>query len=100
MSTGKIDKDLRNQTQIIKSYNTNWIAIILLWIGICLCGYFGIITNAKVIVAFLLLAIASATSYYNYKLGTIITLGIIIIGAFDLVDFFPFKQYFGIDQLK
>jgi hypothetical protein len=38
------------------------------------------------------LSISTVTTYFNYKQGVKITLGVILIGVLNLIDFFPMKN--------
>lgn len=81
-------KEKRNKFQIV-----NWISLIILWIGIAQCGYVGTLGNPKVIAAISLLTISTIITYVKYELGVKITLGIIILGILNLLDFSPTKYF-------
>lgn len=80
----------------------NWISLIILWFGIGYCGISGLFGELKVIVAIVLLIISTAITYFNYELGVKITLGIILVGVLNLVDFFPIKYSisFGVNVIE
>jgi len=69
----------------------NWIPIVLLWMGIFLCVVNGLFSKMVVLLALGSLIIATVTSYINFNIGAKITLGIIIIGNFKIIQFFPFS---------
>ena len=73
----------------------NWISIIMLWVGIGYCGFYGLLGEIRVIIAIVLLVVSTVLTYFNYELGINITLGIILIGILNLVDFSPIKYFFG-----
>ncbi len=80
----------------------NWISIIVLWGGIGYCGINGLLTDIKVIAALLLLILSTGITLFNYELGVKVTLGTILIGTINLIDFFPLKHFFsfGINGLE
>ncbi|MFT5834929.1 MAG: hypothetical protein ACI97N_002573 [Cognaticolwellia sp.] len=90
-------KEKRNQMQFI-----NWISLIILWIGIGQCGFVGITDRPKVIAAIVLLIISTITTFAKYELGVKITLGIILLGVLNFVDFSPTKYFisFGINAIE
>jgi hypothetical protein len=73
----------------------NWASIILLWVGIILCGFSGWFYMPKVIIAIPLLVIATVSTYYKYKWGVKITVGLITIGTAKLIFFFPLNVSIG-----
>ncbi len=77
-----------------KAKPINWTSILILWMGIGYCIFNGLLGEVKVIIAIVLLVISTAVTQVNYKLGVRITLGVILIGVFNLVDFFPIKYFF------
>jgi hypothetical protein len=90
-------KEKRNQVQFI-----NWISLIILWIGIGQFGFVGITDRPKVIAAIVLLIISTITTFAKYELGVKITLGIILLGVLNFVDFSPTKYFisFGINAIE
>ncbi len=80
--------DKRNRVKIV-----NWISIIILWVGIGYCGIDGLLGEIKVIIAIVLLIISTGIMCFNYELGIVITMGTILIGIINLVDFFPITYY-------
>ena len=90
-------REERNEAQIV-----NWISIIVLWIGIGCCGMMGLLSDLKVISAIVFLILSTGITYFNYELGVKITLGVILIGIINLVDFFPIKQFisFGFNSVE
>lgn len=73
----------------------NWISIFILWVGLSYSIASGLANDIKVIFAIILLIIATSLTHFNYVLGVKVTLGIIIIGVFNLVDFFHIKYSIG-----
>ncbi len=78
----------------------NWLAIIILWIGMGLNLKNGLITDVQVIIAGALLIAASILTFKNFKLGVKLTFFIILIGIFSFVDFFPNKYELIIGIIK
>lgn len=73
----------------------NWTSIIILWIGIVLCFFSGIISDIQVILGIILLSLSTLITYYKYELGTKITFGIIVLGVLSIVKFFPSSYSIG-----
>ena len=73
----------------------NWMSIIVLWGGIGYCGINGLLSEVKVIAATFLLILSTGITFFNYELGVKVTLGIILIGTLNLIDFFPINHFFG-----
>ena len=73
-----------------------------MWAGIGYCGVSGLLSELKVIFAIILLAVSTGVTYLNFRLGVKITLGIILIGTLNLIDFFPTKYFisFGINVIE
>lgn len=92
-----VNEEKRKRIQIL-----NWISIIILWGGIGYCGINGLLSEIKVIAAIILLILSTGIMYYNYELGVRLTLGVILIGTINLVDFFPLKYFisFGINAIE
>jgi len=97
LDNGFENGDKRKGIQIV-----NWISIIILWAGIGYCGTSGLLSETKVIAAIVLLVLSTGVMYFNYELGVKITLGTILIGIINLVDFFPGETfiYFEINAIK
>lgn len=97
-----LDDGLPNENKKQHVQIANWISIIILWIGISYCEANGLLSEIKVITAIALLIFSTITMYFNYELGVKITLGTILIGMINLVDFFPVKYFisFGINTIE
>lgn len=67
----------------------SWISLIILWLGICSCWQNGSITDIRVIISTALLLMVTVVHYFNFDLAIKITLGIIILGVFQILKFFP-----------
>jgi len=76
----------RNEIQFF-----NFISIIILWVGMGCCFWFGLHSDPEVIFSLLLLSLATLVMYYNYARGIKITFGIISLGIFSLVTYSPFN---------
>lgn len=76
---------------------SNWSSLVLLWIGIALCIYLGLIKETRVIVAIIGLVGASIATYINYELGVKITFGIICLGVMTLLTFYPINAGFSLN---
>jgi len=72
----------------------HWTSIIILWIGIGMSVAFGFISEPKFIAGAVVLLIVSLINYKQMEIGVKITLGIIVAGIFNLIDFFPFDFEF------
>ena len=85
--------------KIVQPKLVNWTSIIILWIGILYSIFNGLIYQNKFITGIVMLLITTIFCFSNFKLGVKVTLGIIIFGVLDLVDFFPIKFNFEINGL-
>ncbi|MEL6867781.1 MAG: hypothetical protein AAFP19_25370 [Bacteroidota bacterium] len=72
----------------------NWTSLILLWLGIGYTTSFSIIDDAQLFLAMSLLCTSALVSYFNFSWGSKLTLGVIVLGILNLVDFFPVKLTF------
>ena len=92
-----VNKEKKREIQMV-----NWISIMFLWMGIGYFGINGLLNEIKAMAATLLLIISTGIMYFNYELGVKITLGTILIGTINLVDFFPIKYFisFGINAIE
>ncbi len=77
----------------------NWTAILILWFGIVYSIANGLFFNSQLIVAIVVLGIATTTSFVHFKWGVKITLGIIVLGIFNVVHFFPVQLNFAVNDL-
>jgi len=102
MNSEILDDEFLNEEKIKGIQIVNWIPIIILWGGIGYCGINGLLSEIKVIAAIILLILSTGITYFNYELGVKITLGTILIGTINLVDFFPVKYFitFGIKTFE
>ncbi len=102
MNSEILDDEFVNEEKIKGIQIVNWISIIFLWGGIGYCGINGFLSELKVIAAIILLILSTGITYFNYELGVRITLGTILIGTINLVDFFPVKYFisFGINAIE
>lgn len=73
----------------------NWISLLILWFGIFNCAFYHLIMDLQVLIAAILLLIATIISYLNFKLGVKLSMGLILIGALSLVQFFPHQFQIG-----
>ena len=91
MDTDLLDDEfiIKNQKESIPRF-LNWLTIFILWSGIGICIAFGLMYDTQVIIAILLLFIATIFNYYKYRIGTKITFGIILLGVFNFIRFSPF----------
>lgn len=101
MNSEVLDDGLANE-EIKEIQIANWISIVILWGGIVFCGINGLLSEPKVTAAIILLILSTGIMYFNYELGVKITLGTILIGIINLVDFFPIKYIvsFGINAIE
>jgi hypothetical protein len=103
-----MEKDILDNDLTFKGENEfqpkliNWTSIIILWIGIAYSIFNGLISDTQDIAAIILLAIATIISYLNFNIGVRITLGIILAGVVNLVNFFPhrYELYFAINGFE
>jgi len=74
----------------------SWSSIVLLWIGIFVSVFNGLITDTITIVSIILLIIATLLTYWKRKAGVIFTLCIILLSVIGLISFYPIKYEIGI----
>lgn len=87
MSVNKFgDKNIIKSRQLI-----SWSSIIILWIGIFYCGINQLLDETKEFAALFFLIISTAITYLNFKQGVRLTLLMTLLGAFNLLVFFPFQ---------
>jgi len=67
----------------------SWISLIILWIGITTCIYYGVFRQTKTVIAIVLLVIATLVNYRNWKTGVKFTTLLIVLGTLNLISFFP-----------
>ncbi len=79
----------------LKANLVNWISIVILWIGIGLCVQRGLIGDLQIVAGTVLLMVATFLTHFNYKMGVLVTLGILVLGILTLVEFFPFSLTIG-----
>lgn len=98
METEKPDDDLtsKDRNEVSTKWR-NWASIIILWGGILYCLIAGVISDIRVLAAIIFLSATTIINYFNLSLGAKVTLGLIIIGIFNLVDFFPVKVTMGFE---
>lgn len=87
-----LDNDLIEKKE--KRSIINWATIIILWLGIGRCIASGFFGTPKLTIAIILLSITSVVMFKNYAFGVKLTFGLLLIGLFKAVDFFPFDIYF------
>ncbi|MEM9544829.1 MAG: hypothetical protein AAGA77_02595 [Bacteroidota bacterium] len=74
----------------------NWIAVILLWLGLILCIVFGL-HSLDVYAAMISLSIISYVFWKNYQIGVKWIFAIIIAGIIGLLTFFPIFYSIGFE---
>ncbi len=100
MNNQILDTDFIEETPRARPKIISWIPLILLWIGIASCGAMGLIFEADVIYASVLLLATSAVMYFKPKIGKSITLLMILLGVFNVLAFFPITYSVGIKFVK
>ncbi len=80
----------------------NWISIIILWFGIAYSLYIGLLFDPKIITAIILLSVSTVLKFFKYDLGVKVVLGVMFLGAINLISFFPMKFFytFGTNSLQ
>jgi len=91
MNNEILDEDLISKKENnIQSKILSWTSIIILWFGIGYSFSFGYLTKQD-LAAIILLAVVSLICNINFEIGVKITLGLIIAGVFNMVEFLPIK---------
>ena len=94
MNNEILDHEYSDPQEEIKEVRlVNYSAIILLWLGIGASLLLGWGTEMRVILASLLLGVATTICYTNFKLGVKITLAVILLGILNIVQFFPIRLF-------
>ncbi len=73
----------------------NWLSIYLLWAGLVFYFVRVPVFDIQVLASVALLAASTTVTYFNYSLGVRITLGVILLGIFNILTFSPIKFSIG-----
>lgn len=94
------DEFIKNQPGRPKSKLMNWSATLFLWAGILACITNQLYLDWQVLLAGILLGITTIISYLNFPRGVRMTFGLILIGLFGGLTFFPIEFGFSIGFLS
>ena len=95
-----MDRDILDNDLIAEHENNfrpaiwNWVAVILLWLGLLSCILFGLHT-LRVFAAIILLSALSIFFWKNYHSGVKWIFAVIVAGVIDILTFFPVEYSIG-----
>lgn len=78
-----------NENGIIKAKFSNWVSLIILWVGIIFNMAIDFEFSPKFILGLIFLSIATIATWVNYYLGAKSTFVFIILGIFNIVKYWP-----------
>ncbi|MCB0662052.1 MAG: hypothetical protein KDC24_04895 [Saprospiraceae bacterium] len=101
METNRIlDEEMGLQNQPEDTSILRFSCLILLWLGMISCLFLGLFSDPLVLSGLVFLIVASVFSFYNFLLGAKITLAALLVGTFNLAQFFPLQLHvsFGVES--